>query len=386
MMHRLLLLFFFFSSSPAALVSAAAASGVCDPTSEILQIDYEALLRLEEGERSLVEKAFGPGGLGILAVTKVPATLEALRVEVLGKAREVALLPPSILAQFEHAEFDYLVGWSRGRETFLGGEPDVSKGSWYANVFGPPRNETLRRKYPSSTFEPRWPDEYAANFSGTFRDLGKRLYDVAYFVLKHCDAFLGTDLARVTHELSQLHVARALHYFPTDDAENWCGWHADNAVLTALVPSLYFQDDTGFIVDPPPPRAGLLVRDVDGNVVQVAPPPPEREPYVLFQIGEAAQVLSGGRLVATPHAVRPGDARGRPISRDAFALFVEPNWDYPLSPPPGFTLDDVYGAAATASEEALIPPLRTRLPKAPVDFAQFLADSAKEYYEEAART
>ncbi len=58
-----------------------------------------------------------------------------------------------------------------------------------------------------------------------------------------------------------------------------------------------------------------------------------------FQIGETAQIMSGGVLRATPHAVQavrwPESAS---ICRNTFALFMEPNFDVKMDLPPGRTL------------------------------------------------
>ena len=66
-----------------------------------------------------------------------------------------------------------------------------------------------------------------------------------------------------------------------------------------------------------------------------------------MQAGEAAQVFSGGAIVATPHCVRgvggakkkskgasgggSGSGSGE-VSRATFALFMQPRWDAPLEP------------------------------------------------------
>ena len=388
----------------------------------MIAIDYFALTRaeLDSDVTALVGRAYDSDGLGILAVTNIPQSLETLRLELLEKSRQLANLPEEILARFEHPDYDYVVGWSRGREKF-NGKPDLHKASWYANGLyadAAQNDSELIRKYPSSTFEPHWPDQRIHNFSKTLRALSRNLYDLSYHVLRHCDAFLDKKmkkrrffllprrkrqkLATVTHELSRLHVARLLHYYPLDDDNkdsSWCGWHNDNSVITALAPAAYFDETLRTEVDAPE-GAGLFVKPRNQSLPRVKVIAPKEGPYALFQIGEAAQVLSGGLLVATPHAVEAGKERS--VSRDAFALFVEPNWDFPLRPPPGFRLKDVYAennqgwkktlfsrlkrkrqAAGHEEEERaapLIPPLKKRLPKVPVDFAQFLADSVKEYY------
>jgi isopenicillin N synthase-like dioxygenase len=83
----------------------------------------------------------------------------------------------------------------------------------------------------------------------------------------------------------------------------------------------------------PDPAAGLHVRTRGGAVVRVAIPPEQ----LAFQMGEAMQVHSGGLLRATPHCVRAAAAAGGAagVSREAFALFLQPGVAEPMDAPPG---------------------------------------------------
>ena len=94
---------------------------------------------------------------------------------------------------------------------------------------------------------------------------------------------------------------------------------------------------------------------------------------ILFQLGEAAQIISGGALMATPHAVR----KGMPgLSRESFALFVEPHWDERIG-----AHDKLHALhTADAANDDVIPPLSRRLRRLPIEFGQFLSDSYIEYY------
>ena len=99
------------------------------------------------------------------------------------------------------------------------------------------------------------------------------------------------------------------------DFSNWCGWHNDHGALTGLAQGMFF-DDSGSVVrcwsselaalciacqayqsarqlsNVPDETAGLYVRTRQGQIVKPSPPPN----CMLFQIGEASQVLSGGWL------------------------------------------------------------------------------------------
>jgi len=84
----------------------------------------------------------------------------------------------------------------------------------------------------------------------------------------------------------------------------------------------------------PDPAAGLHVRTRGGAVVRVAIPPEQ----LAFQMGEAMQVHSGGLLRATPHCVRAaaaGAAAAAGVSREAFALFLQPGVAETMDAPPG---------------------------------------------------
>ncbi len=119
---------------------------------------------------------------------------------------------------------------------------------------------------------------------------------------------------------------RLLHYFPMnaqggggteqqdkqgkkeeDDVSTWCGWHNDHGSLTGLTPAMYL-DEAGHEVDPGQLQqaavgSGLFVLSRSGELVQVVGVPADD---LIFQIGETAEIHSGGVLQATPHAVKGG--------------------------------------------------------------------------------
>lgn len=220
----------------------------------------------------------------------------------------------------------------------------------------------------------------------------------------------------------------------TPAPDSWCGWHNDNSTCTGLVPALWLDEETGAAVAAPP-EAGLYVEGQDGRLVrvvapvdalgfqigeaaQVRPPrvmsiprstsslsPPARldsrtrrggaafcctrpplfsppfssNPYLWPRAPPARQILSGGVVHATPHMVR-GHASPRRtplISRETFALFIEPHWDAPLAPPAGTPYDAIFEGRP---ESSLIPPLRTRLGAVPVPFGDLLRASSQMYY------
>lgn len=103
--------------------------------------------------------------------------------------------------------------------------------------------------------------------------------------------------------------------------------------------------------------SGLHIQSRTGEIVRVKLPPTA----LGFQIGETSQIQSGGVLQATPHAVRSCSstlkrgAGGNGVTRESFALFLEPEFDDLLQVPPGKTIDDCQDPAATPLPSSVIP-------------------------------
>lgn len=82
------------------------------------------------------------------------------------------------------------------------------------------------------------------------------------------------------------------------------------------------------VVSSPSPASGLYIRNRGGDLIKVSIP----NDCLAFQTGEALEIATGGKLLATPHCVRVGGGlQTERISRETFALFMQPNTDQPLS-------------------------------------------------------
>ncbi|KAM0877102.1 hypothetical protein ACQ4PT_035747 [Festuca glaucescens] len=178
----------------------------------------------------------------------------------------------------------------------------------------------------------------------------------------------------------------------------WQEWHYDYGLLTILTAPLFLRSALG---------QGCPVSEEcslpDGhthlqlfNKRRIFSVRCSQESFIV-QIGEAADILSGGKLRSTLHAVsRP---LGLPnISRETFVVFVQPSWDKSL-PCLGYSSaneDDSSdhlesasrsdGSADSCSEHILtqdilmkIPPLSSRL-KEGMTFAEFSRQTTKQYY------
>ena len=153
------------------------------------------------------------------------------------------------------------------------------------------------------------------------------------------------------------------------------------------------------------PHAGLTLLREGGVPLAVHVP----RGFVAIQSGEAAQILSRGRIAAAAHSVvRPQEGRllmlealgGAAVekshclflTRCVFVLFAQPPWSMALAPTHATDGDGgqegVEGDVLRASVrggceplEALIPPLRTRWDAAaPPTFATFAKCTAEAYY------
>lgn len=196
-------------------------------------------------------------------------------------------------------------------------------------------------------------------------------------------------LERVIRE-SRVPKGRLLYYFPLSDSEaahaaksnrafdgaeedSWCGWHNDHGSLTGLCSAMFIDEVTGQEIACPDPTAGLYARRRDGQVQRVVLP----RDCMGFQIGESAQIHSGGILQATPHAVR---AVARPgIARAQLAVFMEPEWDWPMMPPRGIDPQAVLRDARGRVLPKGVPQLEARWSPSD-DFDKFSIKTLSSYY------
>lgn len=321
----------------------------------VVTISFNDLIHFDKCNSHLqkqIGEAFGSGAdcLGILAVTDVPGLSEK-RERLLPLAQRLATADN--LADYEDPESFFQVGWSHGREIFAG-KPDLAKGSFYANPvvddLAQLRNVTpeVARENPAFFARNVWPKSMP-ELEPALKDLGQLVVDVGRLLAVPCDTYVksrcpGYNADKLASVLtkSMFHKGRLLHYFSrggskislTDSSkiDSWCGWHNDNSSLTGLVAGMYL-DSSGLQV--PCSDAGLYIQSRNGDIFHVELPPNS----LGFQIGETAQVHTGGILQATPHAVRSTNVAG--VTRESFAVFIEPEYDDDMDLPVGRSVEDV---------------------------------------------
>ncbi|KAG6844275.1 hypothetical protein H0H87_008224 [Tephrocybe sp. NHM501043] len=288
------------------------------------------------------EEAFGSHAksLGIIIVRDLPPSYVLQREKLLSLAYKFANLDESVREKYTDpaSHYSYVL--------------DVLKGSYYANpiVEAPTVSDAEQAAYPEYYGRNMWPkgdQEGVEGFEDAFKALGKFVFKVGCDLATACQPFALAHLSDTSMSLpklistSQTTKARLLHYFPpapgaalpSDDEpiDSWCGFHLDHSLLTGLCSAMYLQEARGSeptIISPPSPASGLYIRTRGGDLTKVSIP----SDSLAFQTGEALEIATGGKLRATPHCVRVGTTQNaEKISRETFALFMQPNTDQHLS-------------------------------------------------------
>ncbi|EQC37253.1 hypothetical protein SDRG_05477 [Saprolegnia diclina VS20] len=362
------------------------------PAQQVPIVDFATLTDSNE-LGSLIEAAYGPKGLGIMAVANVPG-LEELRTKLLPLAFRFANLPADVKTKYELEKAYYGFGWSHGKEN-LQGKPDYSKGSFYNNPLHNVKTDDaqLIKQFPTFYHDNIWPTEEIPELEDAFMKLGQLIVSTGLLVAKQCDKYVESQCP--TYEAGKLYriikesrscVGRLLHYFAMAAADlekrevssesveaefsSWCGWHNDHSALTGLVQAL-FTDMSGATIDNPDPSAGLYIKNRDGQIVRALIP----KGHLVYQIGETSQILTGGILQATPHAVRGPQVPN--VNRETMAVFMGPEHNEPMFIPEGM---NPQSAGQSDNLPLGVPPLLSRWDNSMV-FHQFTKKTLDAYYD-----
>ncbi|KAH8100481.1 Clavaminate synthase-like protein [Cristinia sonorae] len=318
-----------------------------------VKISYNALVSSPLSLTASIEKAFGsaPDSLGIIIVHDLPSSFVTYRERLLKLAYNFAHLDESVREKYADPKTRYSFGWSHGKE-IMNGKPDTLKGSYYANpvVDSPSVPEKMKQASPEYYGDNIWPSSDIKEIEGfeqAFKDLGRLIFKVGCELADACQPFASTYMSDKSKTLSglistsQTVKARLLHYFPPppdapvpaedEPIDSWCGFHLDHSMLTGLCSAMYLRHDLAApptVVPSPSPSSGLYIKTRGGDLTKVAIPADS----LAFQTGEALELATGGKLRATPHCVRVGAAKDADkISRETFALFMQPDTDEKIS-------------------------------------------------------
>ncbi|XP_015159521.1 uncharacterized protein [Solanum tuberosum] len=310
------------------------------PKVSAVSIPYTQLKDKNADLSAKIEQGFGPNGLGILSISEVPG-YSLWRRNLLHLGPRLANLPEDVKRELEDPNSRYNFGWSHGKEKLESGKLDLLKGSFYANPIldVPTTEQSLIERYPSYCGSNIWPHMALPELETAFKTLGKLILDVGLLLAYHCDRYASREMVMLEGEgleqtlvHSRCHKGRLLYYFPAQHSSpahasmsSWCGWHTDHGSLTGLTCGMFTRDAVE--IHSPDSDAGLYIKTRTGQIVKVEYGVDE----IAYQIGETTEILSSGRLCATPHCVRAprGDAASG-VDRTTFALFMQPDWDQKL--------------------------------------------------------
>lgn len=173
-----------------------------------------------------------------------------------------------------------------------------------------------------------WPrSDDVKELEPSFKFLGNFINETALLIAKQIDEIVKSKTKNNDEPITSIYETlltsrsckgRLLHYFPKPTgvkSDNlWCGFHNDHGTLTGLLSAKFYPCS--------PPRdddAGLYVMHKDKARRVIIP-----STCLAFQVGETAQIFTGGILTATPHAVR-ASSNNNNKSRVTLAVFLQPN-------------------------------------------------------------
>jgi isopenicillin N synthase-like dioxygenase len=233
----------------------------------------------------------------------------------------------------------YQRGWTppnTEQAVVAGGQPDFKECYFAAPIDVDPRCRTF---WPEMYGENVWPRESDA-FRELYLAIGRQVHAVGADLLRGCALALDLPEDELTKRCDGgAHVSRLLKYLPLREDQVgrgilWGEEHTDLNLLTLLPGGAFYRDGER---RPGPGGSGLKLRTrptaehPNGRVVPGRAP----EGCLVAQVGQQLEVLTGGRLLATPHVITAPDEPG--WSRMSFAHFVHLNGMQPVVPLPPFS-------------------------------------------------
>jgi isopenicillin N synthase-like dioxygenase len=238
--------------------------------------------------------------------------------------------------RFGRDDLWYQRGWTppnTEQAVVAGGQPDFKECYFAAPEAFHLRDQTL---YPQIYADNVWPEDLPVFRSGLM-SIGHQLHVIGLHLLKACAMALrlpDDTFARLTD--NGPHITRALRYLPLTAEQVgtdilWGEEHTDFNLLT-LLPGGRFLDPSGATCKRPDEKSGLFLRtrptkeNPNGELVSGTPPPG----CIVSQVGQQLEILTGGRLLATPHVITAPNVPG--YSRLSMAHFVHVHTDTVLFP------------------------------------------------------
>jgi isopenicillin N synthase-like dioxygenase len=281
----------------------------------------------------------GLGEFGLIHLSGHGIDLDALET-LYADFIEVTERPEAEKAQLGGEHIWYQRGWTppdTERAVVAGGQPDFKECYFAAPEALDPN---CAAEYPQLYAANVWPSN-AARFETSYMALGQQVHAIGLLLLAAAARALDLPEDTFTAAITGgAHVSRALRYLPLQSHQIgtdllWGEEHTDFNLLT-LLPGGRFYDPAGAQSERPDDTSGLYLRTRPsaevplGHRVRGVPP----EGCMVAQVGQQLEILTGGRLLATPHEIVPPQSEG--YTRCAFAHFMHLHAHQIMAPLPQF--------------------------------------------------
>ena len=272
----------------------------------------------------LSELKRGLGELGLIHVSEHGLPVEEIN-EFYRLFKEFCRRPSSEKQALSAGDIWFQRGWTppdTERAILAGGQPDFKECYFAAPL---PISDELRTEYPQICAENRWP-EGDEDFKRLYLITGAAIHQVGLTLLEGCALAFGLPIDTFTSLIQGgPHVTRALHYLPLQAEQlnsdiRWGEEHTDFNLLTLLPGGHFYHEDNSPYL--PKERSGLYLRSrasqehPSGQRVKGTPP----KGCMVAQVGQQLEILTGGRLLATPHEILPPQTAG--VHRVSIAHFM----------------------------------------------------------------
>eukprot|EP00347_Sterkiella_histriomuscorum_P012868 403366914 len=310
-----------------------------------LIIEYSQLIKGGDYAFEILDKAYSDKGLGTMLVRVQPNDAQNYikNHQRLAQAmQKLSEMPEEKLRYLEMPELEWGHGWNPGKDGYLEGA-DTLQASYYANLA---QEEYI--DHQGKLWKNIWPDNEVKELKEQYLNTGLYVKKVGLKLADCLDKFLTqnvqnyeTSIFKALNESPKL-AARSIYYRPPNHTsennlpKNWCSWHKDYSYITGLIPGTFIDKQGKVHEEFNDPEAGLFIQKRDYQILKLDIP----RDCIAFQLGELAQVVSGGLLQALPHAVMMTKKRND-LARVSMALFMEPDYSQPIKMPQGTNIDRV---------------------------------------------
>jgi isopenicillin N synthase-like dioxygenase len=249
--------------------------------------------------------------------------------------------------QYSTPEIWYQRGWTppdTEKAVIAGGQPDFKECYFAAPL---PITNELQLEYPQICAPNVWPS-HLPNFKDRYLKIGQAIHEVGCILLEGCAQALGLDKECFTQRIQGgAHVMRALNYIPLHPSQvntgiRWGEEHTDFNLLTLLPGGRFFNQDGSHYT--PKQQAGLYLRtranDQYPQGLRIKGSAPKG--CMIAQVGQQLEILTGGRLLATPHEILP--PQDPYVGRMSIAHFMHMHPHQLLSPLPSFKTENAIQA------------------------------------------